>query len=145
RTALIVIFIFFFPLMHVVAQESRVELPESLAEKYFIYDEDMLGSAFHKERRALLREAMPPRSVAVFFSHPVHNQSNDVDFTYHQNPDFYYLTGLQEPDAMLLIFKEDFLINDSATAELIFIQDRSEEKETWHGRRLGKKGVEEVL
>ena len=67
---------------------------------------DFLTSEFHKERREAFRNMMPENSVAVFFANPVRNRANDVDYVYHQDPDFYYLTGLIEPHAVLLIFSE---------------------------------------
>ena len=54
---------------------------------------DFLSPAFHQQRRELLRAQLPPHSVAVVFAAPVRNRANDVDFVYHQNPDFHYLTG----------------------------------------------------
>ena len=66
---------------------------------------DFLGKAWHKERRANLRASMPANSVAVFFANAVRNRSNDVDYVYHQDPNFFYLTGYREPEAVLLIFK----------------------------------------
>jgi Xaa-Pro aminopeptidase len=64
----------------------------SLAQKPNLPD-DFLPMDFHCERRETLREKMPPNSVAVLFSNPVHNRANDVNYVYHQDPNFYYLTG----------------------------------------------------
>lgn len=103
---------------------------------------DFLSKDFHRQRRDLLRQKLPPNSVAVFFAAAVRNRSNDVDFEYHQDADFYYLTGYKEPHAVLLIFK------DKQTApgggqydEIIFVQPRNELSEMWDGRRLGEEGV----
>jgi Xaa-Pro aminopeptidase len=54
---------------------------------------DFLGKEFHQQRRQALREKLPPNSVAILFANPVRNRSNDVDYAYHQDPNFYYLTG----------------------------------------------------
>jgi Xaa-Pro aminopeptidase len=100
--------------------------------------EDFLSSDFHKERRQKLREKLPPNSVAVFFANPVRNRSNDVDYVYHQDPDFFYLTGYREPDAVLLIFKENqTAANGTQYNEIIFVQPRNPAMEKWEGRRLG--------
>ena len=50
--------------------------------------EDFLTNDFHKERRELVREKMPENSVAVFFANPVRNRANDVNYVYHQDPNF---------------------------------------------------------
>ncbi len=44
---------------------------------------------FHKTRRTALRKELPPNSVAVFFANPVRNRANDVDYVYHQDPNFF--------------------------------------------------------
>lgn len=100
-------------------------------------DTDRLPSEFHSSRREALRMLMPDKSVAVFFSNPVRNRSNDVDYQYSQNPDFYYLSGHTEPNAMLFIFKEEQIINQVSCKEILFIQSRNPQQEIWNGTRLG--------
>ena len=104
-----------------------------------------LTAAFHKERRTKLRELMPLKSVAVLFSGPIRNLSNDVDYEYHQDPNFYYLTGLNEPHSVLLIFSEKVRIGGVYTDEIIFVQPKDESMEKWEGRRLGQAGVKSKL
>jgi Xaa-Pro aminopeptidase len=111
----------------------------------FQYEKDLLSKDFHQARRQALRDSLPDNSVAVFFAGPVRNRSNDVDFQYHQDPDFYYLTGLKEPHSLLLVFKEKQQIDSLLVDELIFVQDRNLQYETWNGRRLGKDGVRLIL
>ncbi len=107
--------------------------------------DDFLTNEFHNERRELVREKMPENSVAVFFANPVRNRANDVDFIYHQDPNFYYLTGYKEPHAVLLIFKEEQEGPAGSYDEIIFIQPRNAMAEMWTGRRLGVDGVKEKL
>lgn len=109
------------------------------------YDEDLLTPDFHRKKREALRKLMPANSVAVFFSNPVRNRSNDVNYEYHQDPNFYYLTGLTEPDAVLVIFKEQNAYGEVITNEIIFVQPRDSSDEKWTGKRLGTKGVKEKL
>ncbi|GAB1444564.1 MAG: aminopeptidase P family protein [Cyclobacteriaceae bacterium] len=107
---------------------------------------DFLSKEFHKERRQKLREKMPPNSVSVFFANPVRNRANDVDFVYHQDPNFFYLTGYTEPDAVLLIFKDNQIAaNGKFYNEIIFVQPRDAMREMWTGRRLGDAGVKNTL
>lgn len=124
-------FFLFFSLFLITAQETPT---------------DFLSADFHKERREKVRNMMPSNSVAVFFANPERNRSNDVDFIYHQDPDFYYLTGYKEPNAVLLIFSEDQI---SATGksynEMAFVQERDARAEQWNGKRLGVEGVQKQL
>ena len=104
-----------------------------------------LTPIFHKERRAAVRELLPANSVAVFFANPVRNRANDVDFHYHQDPNFYYLTGFKEPHAILLIYKDIQNIDDTQMEEVLFVQERNPLREQWDGYRLGVKGAKERL
>lgn len=107
---------------------------------------DLLSSEFHKKRREALRKELPRNSVAVFFANPIRNRANDVDYLYHQDPNFYYLTGYKEPNAVLLIFKDPQQKKDgSSYNEIIFVQPRSKMAEMWTGKRLGDEGVKEKL
>ncbi len=107
---------------------------------------DFLSADFHKGRRQEVRKAMPPNSVAVFFAAAVRNRANDVDYVYHQDPDFYYLTGYKEPNSLLLIFSEKQ--NDgsgNSYDEVLYAQKRDEKAEQWNGKRLGVEGVKDQL
>jgi Xaa-Pro aminopeptidase len=107
------------------------------------YDKDLLSAEFHAGRREALRNLMPDSSVAVFFSAPVRTRANDVTFDYHQDPNFYYLSGLREPNSVLIIFKEKQHIDTLFTNEIIFVQPRNPSQESWQGKRYGPKGVKE--
>ncbi len=106
---------------------------------------DFLNSEFHKKRRVALRDLMPENSVAVFFSNPVRNRANDVDYVYHQDPDFYYLTGHKEPHSLLLVFKSPQLIHEVEIDEMIFVRQHHALRELYEGARLGKEGARDVL
>ncbi|CAN5245489.1 hypothetical protein BH23BAC1_BH23BAC1_13280 [soil metagenome] len=107
---------------------------------------DFLSKEFHQERREALRKSLPSNSVAVFFANPVRNRANDVSFHYHQDPDFYYLTGFKEPNSVLLIFSDDQKDETGQNFnEIIFVQRRDPKMEQWEGRRLGVGGVKELL
>ena len=88
---------------------------------------------------------MPDNSVAVVFASPVRNRANDVDYVYHQDPTFYYLTGHREPHAVLLLFKEPQRINGKKQSEIIFVQQHDALAELYEGGRLGKEGAQQQL
>ncbi|GAB3658114.1 Xaa-Pro aminopeptidase [Echinicola sediminis] len=109
------------------------------------YFDDGLDKDFHRERRAALREMLPTNSAAVIFTSAVKNRSNDVDFVYHPNTDFFYLTGLREPNAVLVVFSEPKTVAGQMTDEVIYVQARDKNAEMWNGKRLGIEGVKENL
>lgn len=107
---------------------------------------DHLPATFHKSRREALRAKLPPNSVAVFFASAVRNRANDVDYVYHQDPDFFYLTGYRETDAVLFVFKDQQTAASGSTYdEIIFVRPRNAAQEMWTGRRLGSDGVKSTL
>jgi Xaa-Pro aminopeptidase len=119
---------------------------QSLAQdlKYYRYDTDFLSKDFHKGRRIALRDKMSANSVAVLFTNPERNRANDVDYEYHQDPNFYYLTGFTEPNSMLMIFKSELTFNGITSDEFLFVPDRDFQAEQWTGRRAGKEGAKEI-
>lgn len=107
---------------------------------------DYLSAQFHKERREALRKKMPKNSVAVFFGNAVRNRANDIDFVYHQDPNFYYLTGYKEPNCVLVIFSDDQTNKEGKTYnELIYVQEKNPRAEQWTGIRLGTEGAKKSL
>ncbi|GAA4270308.1 aminopeptidase P family protein [Hyunsoonleella aestuarii] len=107
---------------------------------------DYLTKDFHKERRQALRELLPDNSIAVFFANPIRNRANDVDYVYHQDPNFYYLTGYKEPHAVLLIFSEDINAdNENTFNEVLYVQEKNPLAEMWTGHRLGVEGAKKNL
>ena len=104
------------------------------------YDIDFLPASFFAKNRQALRDSMPKNSVAILFSSPVRNRSNDVNYEYHQDPNFYYLTGLTESHAVVIIYKEEQEFeNDLKTNEILFLQKKDKRDEVWIGKRLGIK------
>jgi Xaa-Pro aminopeptidase len=107
---------------------------------------DFLSKEFHKERRAILRSKMPKNSVSIVFANPERNRSNDVDYVYHQDPNFYYLTGYREPNGVLVIFSDDQIDeHNNAYNEILYVQKKDPKKEQWNGKRLGIKGAKNKL
>lgn len=124
-------FLLFFLLSNVLAQNN---VPT-----------DYLSSDFHKSRREALRASMPENSVAVFFSNAIRNRANDVDFVYHQDPNFYYLTGLKEPHSVLVIFSEKQEQNGKSFDETLYVYERGERYKIYMGKGMGVEGAKEQL
>ncbi len=97
-----------------------------------------LNKDFHKQRREELRKKMAPGSVAVFYSAEVKNRSNDVDYRFHQDPDFYYLTGHIEPGATLYVYRDSIFLDNNYTNEILIIKQKNAREELWNGPMLSK-------
>ena len=103
-----------------------------------------LSSDFHRERRLQLREKLPSNSVAVFFSSPIRNRANDVDFEYHPDPNFYYLTGWNEPHAVLFVYSVPQNDAQGTYYEKLYVRERDARNEMWNGKRLGLEGAQKM-
>jgi len=110
-----------------------------------IYDSDLLPSSFHKERRDVLRSKLPEKSAVVIFSNPIRNRSNDVDYMFSQDPDLYYLSGLMEPNSVLIILSDSAKFLNVSSNEFLFIQARDIKRELWDGPRIGVEGAQKIL
>ena len=62
-------------------------------------------------------------------------KSYDTEFKFHQDPDFYYLTGFPEPDAIAVINP-----SNKKNPFTLFVRPRDPMMETWFGRREGVDG-----
>ncbi len=74
--------------------------------------------------------------VAVIPSAPISVRSNDVEYVYRQDNDFYYLTGFAEPESVAV-----FAPGNKGGEYLLFVRPRDRERETWTGRRAGIEGA----
>lgn len=128
-------------------QMQGQELPKAdiKASAPSLYDSDLLTKEFHAGRRDALRKLMGDSSVAVFFASTIKNRSNDVNYEFHQDPNFYYLTGLRESDAMILVFKNEVQFESFSTNEILFLKDKDQKSERWTGKLIGIDGAKNIL
>jgi Xaa-Pro aminopeptidase len=91
-------------------------------------------------RRAAFIEQMAaacPSSVAILPSAPVFPRNGDVEHDYRQDSDFFYLTGMDEPQSVLVL--------DGVTRKVtLFVRPRDREREVWDGPRVGMEGAKEL-
>ncbi|XP_004346213.2 hypothetical protein CAOG_05540 [Capsaspora owczarzaki ATCC 30864] len=57
----------------------------------------------YAERRRALMRRLPLGSLVLVFGSTKHLMANDIPYPFHQNADMLYLTGLNEPDAVLML------------------------------------------
>ncbi|HEX2403452.1 MAG TPA: aminopeptidase P N-terminal domain-containing protein [Acidimicrobiia bacterium] len=90
------------------------------------------------ERRARLAEEIGDDAIAVIPAAVEVTRSNDTEFEFHQDPDFLYLTGFHEPEAIAVITP-----GHSDGAYTLFVRPRDPEMEAWNGYRVGTEGATE--
>ena len=89
------------------------------------------GAEYRRRRRTLMR-LMGDDAIAVIPAARVAYRNRDSEYAYRPDSDFHYLSGFDEPDALLVLVP-----GRKAGEYLVFCRERDPEKETWHGRRLG--------
>lgn len=94
---------------------------------------------FARRRRQLMR-MVGADAIVVLPAAAVRVRSNDTHYPYRQDSDFWYLTGFDEPEAVLVLVP-----GRTAGETLMFCRERDRERESWDGSRLGPEGVVEQL
>lgn len=90
----------------------------------------LLPASFYVKNRKALMQKMQQDAFAIFFSNPVSLRNGDCSFAYRQDSDFFYLTGIDQAESILIL-------NPSATdpllKEILFIQEATEHSKIWDG------------
>lgn len=90
----------------------------------------------YKRRRRQLMRSMEENSIAILTSASDVPRNNDTYYPFRQDSSFYYMTGFNEPDAVMV------LVPGRPQGEFIlFCRDRDPQKEMWDGKREGPEGV----
>lgn len=92
-------------------------------------------------RRQRLLAKMVPGSAALIFAAPEVTRSADSKYPYRQNSDFWYFTGFNEPQTLLILVKSD----QSHHHSILFNRVCNKIAEIWTGRRMGQEAAPEYL
>jgi len=84
-----------------------------------------------RQRRARFMERLSSDSMLILWSAPERVYSNDVDYEYRQDSNFYYLTGIDQPESILVLMP-----GNTDQKEVLFVQPRDATREHWEGHRL---------
>lgn len=101
-----------------------------------------ISTAEFQQRRAAVAQQFEPGTVILLRAGSLVTRSHDTEYPFRQHSDFFYLTGLNEPDAWLLMISAG--PQASSHQEHLFVLPRDPEQEIWHGRRLGTERAGEL-
>jgi Xaa-Pro aminopeptidase len=93
--------------------------------------------SFFAAHRDKLVAKLPPGSIAVFHAAPSSSVEQRAD-PYRQDSDFWYLTGLEEPDAVAVLLPA---ARSGSARFLLFVRPRDFAQEQWTGWRTGLEGA----
>jgi len=94
----------------------------------------MIQEREYKKRRDALVEGLKKNSLTLLLSAQPKVRSNDTEYPYRQNSNFYYLTGFSEDESALLFVK-----GDKKSKCYLFVAKKDKALELWNGKRLGVK------
>jgi Xaa-Pro aminopeptidase len=92
-----------------------------------------LNPQIFKQNRQRFVKEMQPASIAIFVSNDEFPSNGDAIYTFKQNSDLYWLTGIVQEDTMLVLFPDH---PDPKYREVLILVRPNELKEKWDGKRL---------
>ena len=98
----------------------------------------MINPDIHADRRARLIKQMG-RGIAVIPTAPEAVRNADAHYPYRFDSHFYYLTGFDEPEAVLVLIAGD------AAQSILFCREKNMERELWDGYRHGPDGAKAMF
>jgi Xaa-Pro aminopeptidase len=96
-------------------------------------------------RREEVMKRMGEKAIMILFSAEPRVYTNDVDYHYRQENNLYYLTGVKQDGATLVLIP-----GAKRTREILFMPPRDPRNETWNGHMMSadearaRSGVQEV-
>ena len=88
----------------------------------------------HKQNREAFIEKMGRGGVAIFASTPPAIWNHDTEYNYRPDPNFYYLTGFEEPESICVITPAH-----PKHQYILFVRPKDKQAEIWNGKRVGVK------
>ena len=91
------------------------------------------------QRRARVAQSIGPKSMLVLFSTEPRVYTNDVDYQYRQENNFFYLTNMKQKGATLVL-----LPGNNQTSEILFMPRRNPAAETWTGHMYSPEEANQI-
>ncbi|KAL8756435.1 MAG: hypothetical protein Q9199_002950 [Rusavskia elegans] len=96
----------------------------------------------YAQRRTKLASKLPKNGVAILAASDVKYRSGAVFYDFHQDSDFFYLTGFNEPEAVAVIGPST--ANDDHSFQL-YVRPKDPKAEQWEGSRSGVQAAVDVF
>ena len=99
----------------------------------------MIDKSEYALRRNKLFNLLDDNSVTILFSGVGRKKSADENYKFLVNKNFYYLTGIEQENSILLLIK-----NDGEKLTYLFVDEKDEKIEKWIGYKLTLKEAREI-
>lgn len=91
-----------------------------------------IDSQLFIENRRRFLAAMKPNSIAVFVSNDEMPRSADATYFWRQNPDLFYLTGIDQEQTILILYPD---CPNPKNREVLFVRKTNEHIAIWEGHK----------
>lgn len=88
------------------------------------------------QRREKFMSQLDSNAVAIFPSKPEYQRNLDVEYEYRQESNFYYLSGFEEPESIILLIP-----SAPKNKYVLYVRKRDPRSETYEGPRAGVEGA----
>lgn len=96
----------------------------------------MIKMTDYTKRRKQLMQTVGPTGIVIIPAAPELLRNGDAVYAFRQNSDFYYLTGFEEPEAVLVLAPKR-----REGEYILFNRVRDKDREIWDGPRAGQEGA----
>lgn len=107
-----------------------------------------IDNSLFKLNRRNFTNKLPANSLAIFNSHDEFPRSGDQNHVFKQNPDLFYLSGVDQEQSVLVLFPE---CPNPLYREVLFLRQTSDLIAIWEGHKLSVKdakntsGIENIF
>ncbi|MEA1917152.1 MAG: aminopeptidase P N-terminal domain-containing protein [Campylobacterota bacterium] len=91
-----------------------------------------MSEKIYSKRREKLLNSIDGIAIIGSATHKI--RSNDTEYVFRQNSNFYYLTGFEEDNSILMLINRD-----GVKKSVMFVQKKEPKLELWSGKRVGVK------
>src|SRR6478672_10366518 len=104
--------------------------------KYLPIDKQL----FIENRKKLVKE-LQPNSMAIFLASDEMPRSADQSFVFRQNPDLFWLTGIDQEKTILIIYPD---CPNPLYREALFLRKTNEQIAVWEGHKYTQEEAREA-
>ncbi|MFC7370323.1 aminopeptidase P family protein [Fictibacillus iocasae] len=98
-----------------------------------------MNKEFYIQNRSRLTDVLPPNSVTILFAGDAPFKTADEQYKFTPNRNFYYLTGINEPNVTLVIKK-----SGEDVSETLFIAKADPVMEKWVGKTVSEEEAKAI-
>lgn len=102
---------------------------------------EKIPSSLFTENRKRFVAQMEPGSIAIFHSNYQYSWNGDAFYRFKQNSDFFWLSGIDQEDSVLVLFPDCPI---PAYQECLFLTETNEHIATWEGHKYTKEEATEA-